>query len=132
MKEDNNFADVTLACEDGQQVNAHKMILAATSTFFQNLLRRNKHAHPLIFMRNVSSEDLLAVLDFLYHGEANIGEENLESFLTRLLQRSSNLRDFLGKPWTKSLVILNMPKFNQYPKTIMPQKFSQNPPMNST
>ena len=26
MKEDNNFADVTLACEDGQQVEAHKVI----------------------------------------------------------------------------------------------------------
>ena len=29
LREDNNFADVTLACEDGQQVEAHKVILAA-------------------------------------------------------------------------------------------------------
>ena len=28
LREDNNFADVTLACEDGQQVEAHKVILA--------------------------------------------------------------------------------------------------------
>ena len=28
LKEDNNFADVTLVCEDGQQVEAHKVILA--------------------------------------------------------------------------------------------------------
>ena len=26
FREDNNFADVTLACEDGQQIRAHKVI----------------------------------------------------------------------------------------------------------
>ena len=82
LREDHEFADVTLACEDGQQVDAHKVILSATSPFFQNLLQLNKHAHPVIFMRKVSSENLVAVLDFLYFGEANLPEENLESFLT--------------------------------------------------
>ena len=33
LREDNDFADVTLACEDGQQVEAHKVILAASSSF---------------------------------------------------------------------------------------------------
>ena len=33
LKEDNNFADVTLACEDGQQVEAHKVILAEQVLF---------------------------------------------------------------------------------------------------
>ena len=28
LRKDNNFADVTLACEDGQQVEAHTAILA--------------------------------------------------------------------------------------------------------
>ena len=31
LREDNDFTDVTLACEDGQQVEAHKVILAASS-----------------------------------------------------------------------------------------------------
>ena len=48
LREDNEFADVTLACEDGQQIEAHKVILAASSPFFQTLLKRNKHPHPLI------------------------------------------------------------------------------------
>ena len=47
LRKDNDFADVTLACEDGQQVEAHKVILAASSPFFQKLLVRNKHPHPL-------------------------------------------------------------------------------------
>ena len=37
LKENNEFADVTLACEGGQQIEAHKVILAASSSFFQNL-----------------------------------------------------------------------------------------------
>ena len=37
--------------------------------------------HPLIYMRGVKSDDLLAIVDFLYCGEANICQENLDSFL---------------------------------------------------
>ena len=81
LREDNDFADVTLACEDGQQVEAHKVILASSSPFFQKLLGRNKHPHPLIYMRGMKSEDLLAIVDFLYRGEANVFQENLDSFL---------------------------------------------------
>ena len=81
LREDNEFADVTLACEDGQQKEAHKVILAASSPFFKNLFKRNKHAHPLIFMRGVEFNNLTAVVDFLYHGEANIYQEEIENFL---------------------------------------------------
>merc|ERR1712129_287775 len=81
LREDSEFADVTLACEDGQQVEAHKVILASSSPFFMNLLRRIKHPHPLICMRGLKSEDLVAILDFLYFGEANVYQENLDSFL---------------------------------------------------
>ena len=81
LREDKDFSDVTLACEDGQQVEAHKVILAASSPFFQNLLKRNKHPHPLIYMRGVQSLDLVAIIDFLYFGEANVCQENLDSFL---------------------------------------------------
>ena len=37
-REHNEFADVTLlACEDGQHIEAHKVILAVSSAFFQTL-----------------------------------------------------------------------------------------------
>ena len=81
LREDKEFTDVTLACEDGQQVESHKVVLMSSSPFFRNLLQRNKHPHPLIYMRGVKSEDLVAMTDFLYLGEANVYQENLESFL---------------------------------------------------
>merc|ERR1712129_413954 len=82
LRESRGFADVTLACEDGQQVEAHKVILAASSPFFQNILRSNPHQHPLIYMRGMKAEDLVGIVDFLYYGEVNILQDNLDNFLT--------------------------------------------------
>ena len=81
LRDDKEFTDVTLACENGQQMEVHKVILAASSPFFEKLLQRNKHPHPLIYLRGFKSEELMAILDFLYFGEANVYQENLDSFL---------------------------------------------------
>ena len=81
LRGDKEFSDVTLACEDGQQIEAHKVILATSSPLFKELLRKNKHPHPLLYMRALKSEDLIAIMDFLYFGEANVFQENLDSFL---------------------------------------------------
>ena len=81
LRKDCDFTDVTLASEDGNQIEAHKVILSASSPFFQKMLKRNKHAHPLIYMRGMKSEDLLAIVDFLYYGKADIYQENLDTFL---------------------------------------------------
>ena len=95
LKEDMDFKDVTLACEDGQQVEAHKVILASSSPFFQKLLGKNKHPHPLIVMRGMKYDDLFAILDFLYRGEANIFQENLDSFLA--IAEELQLKGLMGK-----------------------------------
>ena len=81
LREARQFADVTLVCEDGQQVEAHKIILAASSPFFQNVLQNNPHQHPLIYMGGVKAKYLLGIVDFLYFGEAGILQENLDNFL---------------------------------------------------
>ena len=67
LRQDKEFTDVTLACEDGQQVEAHKVVLIASSPFFLNLLKKNKHSHPLVFMRGVKYDDLIFIVDFLFH-----------------------------------------------------------------
>ena len=40
-----------------------------------------QHSHPWIYMRDIKSEVLTAMVDFLYQGETNIYQENLDSFL---------------------------------------------------
>ena len=93
LHKETEFADVTLACDDGQQIEAHKVILAASSPFFQKLLRKNKHPHPLIFIMGMKSEDLIAIVDFLYCGETRIHQENIDSFLA--IAEQFELKGFL-------------------------------------
>ena len=82
LRHDKDFVDVTLVSNDGQQVDLHKVVLASSSPFFEQLLKRSKQSqHPWIFMRGCKFEDLSAVVDFLYFGEANVFQENLDCFL---------------------------------------------------
>ena len=81
LRNDKEFTDVTLACEDGHQMEAHKVVLAASSPFFERILQKSKHPHPLIYLRGFQSKDFLSILDFLYFGEANVYQEDLDSFL---------------------------------------------------
>jgi len=81
LREEKDFFDVTLACDDSQ-IQAHKVILSACSPFFRNILRRNPHQHPLLYLKGVKYKDILAVLDFMYMGEVNVAQEELNSFLS--------------------------------------------------
>jgi len=80
LRDDKDFFDVTLACDD-EQIQAHKVILSACSPFFRNVLRRNPHQHPLLYLKGVKYTDLQSVLNFMYHGEVNVAQEELNSFL---------------------------------------------------
>ena len=66
LRHDSEFTDVTLVCGDGQQVEAHKVILASKSPFFLEILGKNKHPHPLIYMKGIKFDELNALVDFIY------------------------------------------------------------------
>ena len=80
VRNDGDFFDVTLVCEDGQ-VQAHKLVIAACSPFFKKILQRNPHPHPLLNLNDITIGHLQSVMDFMYHGEVFIFQENLDSFL---------------------------------------------------
>eukprot|EP00092_Neocalanus_flemingeri_P001394 GFUD01001487.1.p1 GENE.GFUD01001487.1~~GFUD01001487.1.p1 ORF type:complete len:334 (+),score=82.16 GFUD01001487.1:143-1144(+) len=80
IRDAKEFFDITIACED-EQLQAHKVILSACSPFFKNVLRRNQHQHPLLYLKGVSFRDMEAVLNFMYHGEVNVAQDDLNSFL---------------------------------------------------
>ena len=46
-------------------------------------------------MRGVRFEDLLAIVDFLYFGETNVFQENLDSFLS--IAEELQLKGLMGK-----------------------------------
>ena len=49
MWDDQDFADVTLACADRKQFQAYNFVLSSSRPFFKEILRSNKHHHPLIY-----------------------------------------------------------------------------------
>ena len=108
LKEDKDFFDVTLACEDNQ-LQAHKVILSACSPFFKSVLRRNPHQHPLLYLKGVKYDEIVAVLDFMYHGEVNVAQDDLNNFLSvaedlkvkGLTQNDKEPKEQPDKPQTK-------------------------------
>ena len=84
---ESSFKDlISLVTSDsGSKVlEAHRVVLAACSNFFKQILRRQSRSYPpnpFIFLRGISFEDLAAVLEFMYHGEVKVSSEKLGSFL---------------------------------------------------
>eukprot|EP00092_Neocalanus_flemingeri_P018398 GFUD01019911.1.p1 GENE.GFUD01019911.1~~GFUD01019911.1.p1 ORF type:complete len:240 (-),score=51.76 GFUD01019911.1:310-939(-) len=80
LRENEDFFDVTLVCDDNQ-VRAHKIILSSCSSFFKSILRRNPHQHPLLYLKGVKFDQIIAILNFMYSGEVSVGHAELNSFL---------------------------------------------------
>lgn len=77
------FSDVTLACDDGKQLSAHRLVLAGSSSVLKIILTNMtaSQLHPHLYLRGVSKVDLSALLTFMYQGEVSLPQDQLNSFL---------------------------------------------------
>jgi len=80
LLDDQNFVDVTLAC-DGQSIKAHKMVLSACSTYFKDLFVTNPCKHPIVILKDMRYDDLKAIVNFMYCGEVNVSQSQLGALL---------------------------------------------------
>ncbi|XP_065334336.1 protein bric-a-brac 1-like isoform X3 [Cloeon dipterum] len=80
LRRDRDLVDVTLSCE-GKRISVHKVILSACSSYFRTVLKENPAQHPVIIFRNVSFDDLQAIIDFVYNGEVSVEQNRLTAFL---------------------------------------------------
>lgn len=74
------LVDVTLAC-DGRSLRAHRAILSACSTYFQELFEQSGHPHPIVILKDVRFDELKALVKFMYHGEVTMNNDSLPGFL---------------------------------------------------
>ena len=83
LREDNEFFDVTLCCDNGVDlVQAHKVILAACSPLFRKILaHQRQQQNPFLYLKGIRLKELQAVLNFMYHGEVNVAQDSLNNFL---------------------------------------------------
>ena len=79
MGQSREISYVTLTSEDGISFLAHKVVLAATSTFFREYFHRHKEDHCVCM--GVNSLFLASMLNIVYFGEARMEEQNCNSFI---------------------------------------------------
>ena len=86
------------------------------------LLKKNKHPHPLIYMRGLRSEDVMAIMDFLYQGEANVLQDDLDNFLA--LAEELKLKGLTGGDKTDKKELYRTPPGKDVPlKEDLSQQF---------
>ena len=76
------LTDVTLSCGD-QVFETHKLLLCVCSTYFRSILASDKSSaarngkHPIVFLKDVNPKHLEQLLQYMYHGEINVLQEDL-------------------------------------------------------
>ena len=86
LRDEDYLHDVTIVTDDNEQIAAHKLVLSACSEYFKSIFKKNKHSHPLLCLEGVSSNDVRNMMDYMYNGELQIFQEDLDRFLN-LAQR---------------------------------------------
>lgn len=67
-----DFCDVTLACE-GQTLMAHRMVLCASSTYFQSILTEARSfKDTIVVLRDYKFIDINCLIEFMYNGEVAV------------------------------------------------------------
>ena len=126
VRREKDFFDVTLVGGDLKQVSAHKLVLSACSPFFRNILSQNHHPNPLLFLDQVISTDLSLVLDYIYRGEVQIHQEQLDSFL--LVARKLQLDGLSEEEHRQLKEQLNFKTEEQEQQRELGQDFRNKPP----
>ena len=84
LRKEEDFFDVTLVGDDCKHVTAHKLVLSSSSEYFKMIFSNDKklfHSHTMICLEGLNQSDLNNVLDYIYHGELQIYQHDLDRFL---------------------------------------------------
>ena len=89
-----DFADVTLVCDDKKQLSVHRNILSACSPFFKTIFQIDlNNNHPVIYLRGVEHADMISILQFIYLGEVSFDQGRVNEFL--LLAKDLEIKELL-------------------------------------
>ena len=81
LYESEKFSDLTLVCDDQTQFRAHQSVLSVSSPVFQRIIENCPSQHPLIYLRGIRSQEIQALLKFMYLGEATVLQNRIAEFI---------------------------------------------------
>ena len=95
----NDLTDVTLICDDKMQFRLHKIILSACSPVFKKIISNLPQNDSVIYLRGIQSEEIQAIIEFIYLGETTFYDERVEEFFSvaRNLEIKEVSRNFTSK-----------------------------------
>ncbi|XP_068210945.1 zinc finger and BTB domain-containing protein 7C-like isoform X3 [Palaemon carinicauda] len=70
------YTDVTITCE-GKFYQVHKFVLATCSEYFEKIFQETPCKHPVIVLRDVSCDELEALLNYMYIGSVSVAQSDL-------------------------------------------------------
>merc|ERR1712142_1133057 len=82
LRHQKKLFDVTLATDDGHQIEAHRVILSSGSDFFYDIFTKCAQTNMLVYLKGIPKSELEYIIDFLYYGETFVTQDELNSFLT--------------------------------------------------
>lgn len=95
LREQSEGFDVMLGCSSPTTSNmvclqAHKMLIAASSPLFCNVLmtseRLDHPTSPFLYLGEVDQKDLNYILDYIYNGKVEVPSEDINSFTSTAQQ----------------------------------------------
>ena len=84
LRKEEHLFDVTFVTDDEKLVKAHKLVLSACSTFFQNLFKKSpgsQHQDSLIYSYGINSKNLNSIIEYIYNGQVEVREDEVDSFI---------------------------------------------------
>ena len=81
LLEEQKLTDVTLASDDGFQIEVHKTVISASSLFFREVVMNSNNLKPFIYLRGVKQEILQSLLNFIYVGETVVKTETVDDLV---------------------------------------------------
>lgn len=62
-------------------IQGKQLLVNQVTAIYQIELQENPCPHPIVILKDVAYVDLIAIVNFMYHGEVMVSEEQLPSFL---------------------------------------------------
>ena len=80
------FSDVTLVANDGQSYQGHRLVLSAESSVLLDLFKSAQSYEPVVCVLDIKSAVLQSLMDYIYLGEAQINQININEFKEALTE----------------------------------------------
>ena len=106
VRSSSDFSDVTLVSEDYGRIDAHKVILATASRVFKDMFQSLNHANPMIFMREVTANQLNSLMQLIYFGETTVNQDQIEGVLQLMEEMQLDGENKIDRKESKTKSIL--------------------------